>query len=68
MWSDLAIPTLAGCQLCQTLGGIYLTITIEDSMKKMDTVIAIELVQPTATFHIYVPYKGDIEGGWEGGR
>ena len=26
-WTDLAIPTLAG-------GGIYLTVTIEDSMKK----------------------------------
>ena len=33
-WTDLAMPTLAGGQLCQTLGGIYLIVTVEDSMKK----------------------------------
>ena len=27
------------CQLCQTLGGIYLTVTIDDSMKKIIFVI-----------------------------
>ena len=27
------------CQLCQTLGGIYLTVNIEDSMKKNTKVI-----------------------------
>ena len=33
-WTDLAIPTFAGVQLCQTPGGIYLIVTMEDTMKK----------------------------------
>ena len=37
-WTDLAFPTLAGVELCQTLGGINLTVSvdIEDSTKKID--------------------------------
>ena len=34
-WADMAMPTLASvnCANCQTLGGIYLIVNIEDSMK-----------------------------------
>ena len=32
--TDMAIPTTSRYQLCQTLGGIYLTVAIEDSAKK----------------------------------
>ena len=33
-WTDLTTTNLRWCQLCQTLGGIYLIVTMEDSMKK----------------------------------
>ena len=36
MWTGLAIPTLAGVNCAKPLGGIYLTVAIEDSMKMKD--------------------------------
>ena len=36
-WQDLAMTNPCRCQPCQTLGGVQLTVTIKDSMKKTES-------------------------------